>query len=135
MSQIQPKADALAVSLSVLCILHCLLLPILVIAMPAMASLFFVDEAFHIWMVVAVIPVSTLALYSGWKKHLVLQVGIMGSIGLLLISCAAFLGHEYISEFWERYLTVIGTTVITFAHIWNYILWKVGPDDINTEEQ
>jgi hypothetical protein len=125
MKQIQAQADVLAVSLSVLCILHCLLIPVMVIAVPTMSSFFFVDEAFHIWMVVAVIPVSALALYRGWKKHLVLQVAVVGSIGLLIISCAAFLGHEYLSEYWERFLTVIGTILIIFSHIWNYYLWKV----------
>jgi hypothetical protein len=125
MKQIQAQTDGLAVSLSVLCTLHCLLVPIMVIAIPTMSSFFFVDDAFHIWMVVAVIPVSALALYSGWKKHLVFQVVLVGSIGLLVISCAAFLGHEYLSEYWERFLTVIGTILIIFSHIWNYYLWKV----------
>ena len=82
MNQVQPKTDILAVSLSVLCILHCLLLPILVIAVPSMASLFFVDEIFHTWMVIAVIPVSGIALYRGWKKNQVLQIGVIGFMGV-----------------------------------------------------
>jgi hypothetical protein len=125
MKQIQSQADGLAISLSVLCILHCLLIPVMVIALPTLSSFFFTDEAFHIWMVVAVIPVSALALYSGWKKHLVFQVALVGVIGLLIISCATFLGHEYLSEYWERFLTVIGTIIITSSHIWNYYLRKV----------
>jgi hypothetical protein len=124
MNPIQPKADVLAVSLSVLCILHCLLLPIMVITIPSMASLFFVHEAFHAWMVMTVIPVSAMALYSGWKEHRVVKIGAIGFMGLLLLSCAAFLGHDFLSESSEVFLTVIGTTVITLAHIWNYVLWK-----------
>ena len=125
MNQVQSKVDILAVSLSVLCILHCLLLPIMVIALPSMASLFFVDEVFHTWMVIAVIPISGIALYRGWKKHQVLKIGTIGFMGLLLLSCAAFLGHDFISENDERFLTIIGTTIITLAHIWNYALYKV----------
>lgn len=125
MIQIQPKADALAVTLSVLCILHCLLLPVIVIAMPSVGAFFFADEAFHIWMVVAVIPVSAIALYSGWKEHKLLKVAILGLIGLLTLTCAAFLGHDMLPESWELSLTVIGTLFITSAHIWNYFLWKV----------
>ena len=125
MNDMQPKTDALAVGLSALCILHCLLVPVIVIAAPSMASYFFADEAFHIWMVIAVIPVSAIALYNGWKQHQVLKVSVVGAIGLLLLSSAAFLGHELLSESWERYITLIGTSTITLAHMWNYFLWKV----------
>jgi hypothetical protein len=134
MNQVLPKADVLAVSLSVLCILHCLLLPAMVIVMPSIGSLFFVDESFHIWMVIAVIPISSLALYSGWRKHKILKVGITGGIGLMALTSAAFLGHDVLTENWERYLTILGTLIITLAHIWNYLLWKFDSvnDDIDT---
>lgn len=125
MNDIQPKTDALAVGLSALCILHCLLVPVIVIAAPSMASYFFVDEAFHTWMVIAVIPVSAIALYYGWKQHRVLKISVIGALGLLILSGAAFLGHDLLSETRERYLTLVGTSIITLAHMWNYFLWKV----------
>lgn len=126
MNQIQPKADILAVSLSVLCILHCLLVPILVIALPSMTALFFTDEAFHIWMVIAVIPISLIALFNGFKRHSSAKFLSIGIIGLVLLVSAAFLGHDLLSETGERLITVIGSVLMTIAHIYNYYFWKTG---------
>ena len=126
MNQIQPKADVLAVSLSVLCILHCLLVPILVIALPSVTALFFTDEAFHIWMVIAVIPISLVALFNGFKRHGGAKFLSIGIIGLVLLVGAAFLGHDLLSETGERLITVIGAVLMTITHIYNYYSWKTG---------
>lgn len=135
MNDIQTKTDALAVGLSALCMLHCLLVPVIVIAAPSMASYFFVNEALHTWMVIAVIPVSAIALYNGWKQHRVLKISVIGALGLLILSSAAFLGHDLLSETWERYLTLAGTSIITLAHMWNYFLWKVEVIDEDNESE
>lgn len=133
MNPLQPKADMLAVTLSVLCVLHCLLLPVVVIALPSITSFFFADEEFHFWMVVVVIPISAIALYNGLKEHQNLRVIALGVTGLIILGGAAFLGHDLLSENWERLLTVIGTAFITIAHMWNYFLWKVEIVDEETE--
>lgn len=125
MNQLQTKADLLAVSLSILCLLHCFLLPLFVIAMPSIGALFFTNEAFHLWMVVAVIPISGIALYGGWKAHKILKVTILGIIGLIILISSALLGHDILTERWEQSFTILGTLIITCSHLCNYFFWKV----------
>jgi acid stress-induced BolA-like protein IbaG/YrbA len=63
------STDKIAISLSTLCVIHCLSLPLLVALLPSFTVLSLHGEAFHFWMVVAVIPISLFALQMGCKKH------------------------------------------------------------------
>lgn len=65
----QVTGDTIAVILSALCVLHCLFMPLLVIALPSWSAYFFANEEFHFWLVLLVIPISSWALYAGWKNH------------------------------------------------------------------
>jgi len=133
MSQIRPKADVLAVTLSIVCVLHCLLLPVVVITLPSVTSFFLADEEFHVWMVIAVLPISSIALFNGLKQHQNSSILALGVIGLLVLVGAAFLGHDFLNESWERLLTVLGTALLTVAHIRNFYLWKASETTLDKE--
>ena len=131
--------DTAAISLSLLCTIHCLVLPLLAALLPSIAALPLTDEIFHIWMVVAVIPISTYALTMGCKNHKRYQILLIGSIGLLVLCVVAFLGHDLLSEELEKVFTVIGTMIIATAHIWNYRSCRhqnmcVCPEQNNSEQ-
>ena len=96
MKQLQIIADKTAISLSVICTLHCLVLPFVVVMLPALAALNLQDETFHLWMVIAVIPISLLALTMGCKKHRDYRVPFLGVTGLSLLILAVVLDHDLI---------------------------------------
>lgn len=121
---LQSISDKFAISLSVLCTLHCLLIPSVVILLPSLTALHLEDEIFHIWMVFAVIPVSGYALTMGCKQHKNFRVMIIGVIGLVLLVLSAMLGHDILSESLEKLLTVAGALVLVAAHLWNYSLCR-----------
>lgn len=108
MINLQPISDKFAISLSVLCTLHCLLIPSAVILLPSLTALHLEDEIFHIWMIVAVIPVSGYALTMGCNQHKNFRVMIVGLIGLILLVLSAILGHDILTESLEKVLTVVG---------------------------
>lgn len=122
MKQLQIIADKTAISLSVICTLHCLVLPFVVVMLPALAALNLQDETFHLWMVIAVIPISLLALTMGCKKHRDYRVPLLGITGLSLLILAVVLDHDLIGETGEVVLTVLGATIIAAGHLLNYRL-------------
>lgn len=122
MKNILALSDKLAISLSFLCTLHCLVLPLALVLMPSLAILPFQDEAFHLGMLIAVIPISAFALTMGCKQHKRYQLLLMGGIGLSILIAAVILGHDLLGETGEKVLTVIGAGFVALGHIWNYRL-------------
>jgi len=122
MKNIQSLSDKAAISLSLLCTIHCLGLPLAVVFLPSIAALPLADEAFHLWLLVAVVPISAYALTIGCKQHRRYRVFFTGAIGLSLLVIAALFGHDILGEAGEKTLTVIGTIVIALGHVWNYRL-------------
>ena len=114
-------------SLSLLCALHCLVSPLLIVMLPSLVALQFDDEAFHVWMVLAVIPISVYALTMGCKKHKRYRLLGLGLFGLLLLVSAIFSGEALIGDFWEKALTVTGAVIIALGHYWNYRLCRQPP--------
>lgn len=90
--------DRLSVCLAGLCLVHCLLTPVLLIALPIIGTTFFVHESFHIWMVFLVIPTTSLAIFLGCRKHKKYSTGVLSVIGMLLLVTALFFGHGHSQE-------------------------------------
>jgi hypothetical protein len=61
--------DRLAISMAVICAVHCLVTPLLLVVLPIIATTFWVDEHFHVWMLLLVIPSTGLAMWSGCRRH------------------------------------------------------------------
>ena len=116
-------ADGVSVSLSVLCVIHCLALPVMATILPSLLAMPFSDERFHIWLVCAVIPISTYALTMGCKKHKNYQIWIPGVAGMAVLLTAA-LGGDVIGENLERVFTLIGAGIIALSHYWNFTLCR-----------
>jgi len=85
-------------------------------------SLSLEDEAFHLWLLVAVIPISVFALFMGCKKHRRKPVAWVGGTGLAVLIASVLLGHDLLGEFFEKGLTLTGATLIALGHLWNYRL-------------
>jgi hypothetical protein len=106
-------ADLSAISLSALCLLHCLALPFLAAALPVAASL---SEAewLHKAFVLAALPVSGWVIFreraarrATWFTPLAL-----GGLALLLAAAFAEPLHDY-----ETLLTVAGAALLAAAHV------------------
>jgi len=74
--------------MAVVCGIHCLVTPVLLVALPILATTFWVDENFHLRMLLFVIPTTSLAVWSGCRRHKdkwVLAAAIVG-IGILIVA-------------------------------------------------
>ena len=120
----QSYTDRAAVGLSFLCLMHCLALPLLLALLPGVTILsHFDNEIFHLGMVVLVIPTSLYALTLGCKQHQNYRLLKIGFAGLAFL-CAAVLGEEFIGEAGEKAFTVIGSSLIAYGHIRNFLLCR-----------
>lgn len=81
MGTTQKITDKLSISLSLLCVVHCLAVPVMLALLPSMAALQLDNEAFHYWMLLAVIPTSIYALTMGCKRHKHFRLLIVGGTG------------------------------------------------------
>lgn len=78
--------DKAAVLMAAICGIHCLATPILIIALPIIGTTFWASESFHVWMLALVIPTTTLAVFSGCRKHKDRFVAVCAATGLLILA-------------------------------------------------
>ena len=126
--------DKLAIGLSAACAVHCLLLPLLILVVPQVATMVFASENVHEWMVLLVLPTSAYALTMGCRKHQRYRLLIPG-VGGLAILVLAVLTEEYLGEWGEKSLTLIGSALIAFGHFQNYKLCREVDDCHCDQEQ
>ncbi len=114
--------DKVAIGLSMVCTLHCLALPMLLVVLPSAVALPLDNEAFHLWMIIAVIPTSVYALTLGCRQHKRYRLLILGITGLAMLITALLLEGTGIGEVSEKPLTVLGAALIAIGHGFNYRL-------------
>lgn len=90
--------DHLAISMAVLCAIHCLVVPILIVAVPLIQTTFFVDKDFHLWMLLAVFPTTIASIMIGCKKHRDRWVGVACILGLSFLLVAFIVEQQGHSE-------------------------------------
>ncbi|WP_269523969.1 MerC domain-containing protein [Coraliomargarita parva] len=127
--------DQLAISMAAICAVHCLLTPILIIALPIIATTFFVHEDFHIWMLAGVIPTTSFAVFMGCRKHKDKWVVTLSAFGLsLLVGALAFerLSHgevphgDHVHSIGSvlPWINTFGGLFLASAHVRNYRLCR-----------
>ena len=136
--------DKFSICLSMCCILHCLALPVLIVLLPSISSLWINDEIVHVYLVLLAIPISLFAMVKSLKVHNNYKCISLAVIGLLLLIVAIFMhdigsffgeqghseeqghgdehGHDEhhgIGGLLEKIFTVLGALVLVGAHILN----------------
>lgn len=112
--------DKIGLGLSGLCLIHCLLLPVALSALPWL-GIVFEDEWVHMFFAAVAIPVAFIAFIPGFQKHhlkSVLFLGLAGVVFLLLGS----VGHDLVGHDAAHWVTVIGGVSLVSAHIANFKL-------------
>ena len=123
-SSAQPLIDKISISASLICAIHCAVLPILLAVSPALSFLPNNDHAFHEALVYLIVPLGLSAAFLGCRKHKDNKVlfGILSGLAILLF--ATFLGHDFVGEAGEKLLTVAATIILALSHWRNYKLCR-----------
>ena len=117
-------SDKTAVGLSFACVMHCIAVPIVLIALPSLSGFFAFDEHFHLWLVFAVIPVSLLAITFGYFNHYNKQLFFISGVGMSMLLAAVVFGHDSLGDVGEIGLTIVGSALIAYCHLRNIALRK-----------
>jgi len=113
--------DKLAILLSGVCLLHCLITPVLVTLMPIISlNAFFEDLLFHQLMLWVVLPTSAIALFLGCRKHKHWHIATTGILGMAILIAVALFGHDFFSLLGEKVATSIGGMVLALSHYFNF---------------
>ena len=133
--------DRLGMGLAFICAVHCLLTPILVITLPLLATTFWTDQQFHLWMLALVAPLTGISMFLGCRNHqdkVIILLAVLGLCFLISgISCGfldshhghvhahhSFLPAGIFPHGWESLLTTLGGGLLVVAHIRNYRLCR-----------
>lgn len=137
--------DSLAISMSIICAVHCLVTPVLVVVFPILTTTFWVDSNFHLWMLFFVLPTTSIAMFLGCRKHrdkLVIGLSAIGLICLFstliyesFIYADALLQHSHVcdkcaGDSQRGYLNattivnILGGLFLASGHVRNYYLCR-----------
>jgi hypothetical protein len=103
-----------AIGLSVLCALHCLALPLMLVFAPALTGVVHMSETIHILFLLLAIPVSGWAMWQGYRRHHQMMMPVIGAIGLALM-LAGVVVHDH-----SQALTLAGVFTLAAAHVGNW---------------
>jgi len=109
--------DGAAVTLSALCLVHCLALPLAVAGLPFLTQ--YSEGHLHAQVLVVVLPLSSVALVLGFRRHRDWRVMFGGISGMLLLVIGATVAHRQLGLTADRAFTIAGSIVLATAHFFN----------------
>lgn len=104
------------VTASVLCIVHCIAMPLLVGFAPVLAA---TEHETHIGLTAGLFLIGLLAFLPGYREHRRIRPVLIAVSGFAMLVSAALLPSGVTSEFWEPALTVTGGLLLITAHLGN----------------
>jgi len=109
--------DLLGLVLSALCLVHCIALPLVLIALPALAS--FGHDDHHHWLHMALalvlVPLAFASLLPGYLRHRRTAVMAGGALGVAAVLVGALL-EGWLGESAATALTIAGSLCLIGAH-------------------
>ena len=111
------KLDNISIYISGFCLIHCLAFPILSVSIPFYG--FFTENHFHEILLFLIIPISSFALYRGFKNHKNRRIIFVGIIGGILVFLGATVLHNQTNSSYELIITAIGSMLLALAHFNN----------------
>jgi hypothetical protein len=130
-SKMQPgRLDQFGMTISALCLIHCLLLPVAAALTPLVARSLALPEWVHLALLSAALPIAIAALGAGWRQHRRSGIAVVGLLGLALLG-GGIAAHEgwlggTDGAWLDPVLTSIGALLLGGAHLLNWRLRRPG---------
>ncbi len=115
--------DRIGISVSGICLVHCLTLPIIL----ATAPLWPMGDVLHAWLhpvfAVLLVPTTIFAGLHGWRHHQNRGILVHLMLGLIVVLAAGVLGHKAPGASTETITTITGSIILVSGHWRN---WRSG---------
>src|SRR5258708_4274331 len=122
--------DALGVTTSLLCAIHCAILPLVIASLPVLGVNIIDNPRFELGMIGLAFAIGAWALWHGFRRHHHRLAPVIFFIGGMILLLAKQLWHEY-----QFRLLPFAVVLIIVAHVLNYRLCRIprpagsGPDN------
>jgi hypothetical protein len=118
------STDNLGIWASALCVVHCIMTPVLISMSVVFAHLIPGEERTHRTLAVGVAALGAIALVKGFRTHGRWRIlGVM-ALGLAFIFAGAFYGSRLPSHEYEVAVTMMGSVLMISAHRMNHTFCK-----------
>ncbi|NND71343.1 MAG: MerC domain-containing protein [Rhodothermales bacterium] len=107
-------------SLSGICVVHCLALPVAVSLLPMWTTMLDVHNWLHPLFAILLIPTTIIAGLAGYRRHSSKFIAGLLATGLLIILVTGVLMHEELGTTREIVFTSIGSVVLIVGHLMNW---------------
>ncbi len=113
--------DHIAITLSTICIVHCLAVPIVVAVLPVLALTWGLSDAhFHTLMLWFVVPSSVLGFAFGYHAHRGAAIVLSGAVAIAVLAYVALRAHGVWSAGAETAVSVAASVLLAVAHWRNF---------------
>ena len=126
----QTYFDRFAILLSGICAIHCIIFPLIAIFIPFLTTIQHGNGLhefwFHQFILIFILPISLVALYSGYRFHQKWLPITIAMIGLSILTLSAlFAGHmlslHIIPHQAETFVTILGGIIHAAGHLYNML--------------
>jgi hypothetical protein len=118
------SADNLGIWASTLCVVHCIVTPVLISMSAVFAHFIPGEEKTHRTLAVGVATLSAIALVKGFRTHGHRRILGLMTLGLGFIFAGAFYGDRLPSHVYEVAVTMTGSVMMIYAHRMNHTFCK-----------
>ncbi len=117
----QKIIDNLGITISSICAVHCVLLPMIFLIAPYS---FLASHEFHEALIYFILPCAFIAFVLGCRRHKDIKVAAMGTFGIILLGSALlmhdiFHSDQHSEEFTTVLITVLGSILLVLSHLRN----------------
>ncbi len=113
--------DRLGISVSLVCLVHCLVLPFVLVGVSAWATVGAWETLIHAALAGLAIPAALLTAVPGYREHRRTHVPVLLGLGALAL-VASFALHEVVGEAGHWAATFVGSALLVAGHTQNYRL-------------
>lgn len=113
--------DWAGITLSGLCIVHCVAVPLLFLFVPMWGREFIpAEDKTHAFLLAFILGLAGMAFVSGYRVHGQKRPVIWMAAGMSLVIYASFFAHTQLGHFWEPVVAILGSLALIRAHILNH---------------
>jgi MerC mercury resistance protein len=113
-------ADGLGIIASALCMVHCVLTPVVLSLIAVWAHYLPSEERFHRILAALIATFGAVAIIGGYRRHRRCRVLLLMSVGLVLIFAGAYWGSRLPSHLAEVAVTMVGSCFMIAGHFLNH---------------
>ncbi len=111
--------DSFGMCASTICVAHCVLTPILLMAVPLAGITFLENEMLDRSLAVLAIFISFMAIRPGYRLHGNRKILLLAAFGVSCLLIAAFVAEHFWGETGDKVFTMIGGTALVITHCLN----------------